>query len=536
MIDNKSKKGIKFVKNKDEDILRDIKEYFQDPKIFLQKSNKIFIGKSSLRYMDINYKDFTNSTNKKMEQNNNLKKSLKGININTDVDLNLSTIQNISKKLNSNTINISKELVNNDTNNSKIFKNTKNDNNNNNNNIIVDINKQSLFNQKTNENINNEKIKNIDENNNGKMNSYKFSKQLYKNKRLFLKSKEKRNKTNTKNTDIKSLKMKNNSGVTSSINSKRPMSVGIHYQFKTSQEIVKSYEIGKNREEESKMRGTNYFIPKEVEEKTKLDYLTQEKRLKQNSMQMSKDKNISNYLSKKCHKKEENLLYNNIEDFRIKKQLLEYIENKKDLSEKLGNHYWYVNLRRPDFIMRPRELYLNIGKAEHEIWEPVVEFPMKNVEIIKKAETPHKERNFEKFLKNNNLYPSILFNPNKKHVNVNKMKKKDINKMPNLTEMNDMVIKGKNMISFEKENFLNHDEQLNLTSHKYRVFKDPREENLKYSKDFLYKFNYKYEGSPKKVNLGIKANKRNKTPVVHKNKNKKLTIFSSDKNGNKLIQ
>lgn len=54
------------------------------------------------------------------------------------------------------------------------------------------------------------------------------------------------------------------------------------------------------------------------------------------------------------------------------------------------------------------------------------------------------------------------------------------------------------MISFEKENFLNYDEQLNITSHKYRVFKDPREENLKYSKDFLYKFNYKYEGSPKK--------------------------------------
>ena len=535
MIENKSKKGLKFVKNKDEDVLRDIKDYFQDPQIFLQKSNKIFIGKSSLRSIDINYKDFSNNNNKKIEQNNNLKKSLKGININIDVDLNLSTIHNISKKLNSNTINISKELINNDTNNSKMFMNTKNDNNKNNNDNIIDIGKQNPFNLKSNENNNNEKIKNIDENNNGKMNSFRFSKKLYRNKRLFLKSKEKKNKANTKITDIKSLKMKNNS-LPSSINSKRPMSVGIHYQFKTSKEIVKSYEIGKNREEESKMRGTNYFIPKEVEEKTKLDYLIQEKRLKQNSEQMSKDKNISNYLSKKCHKKEENLLYNNIEDFRIKKQLLEYIENKKDLSEKLGNHYWYANLRRPDFITRPRELYLNIGKAEHEIWEPVVEFPMKNVEIIKKAEIPHKERNFEKFLKNNNLYPSVLFNPNNKNLNVNKMKKKDINKMPNLTEMNDMVIKGKNMISFEKENFLNFDEQLNVTSHKYRVFKDPREENLKYSKDFLYKFNYKYEGSPKKVNLGIKRNKRNKTPVVPKNKNKKLTIFSSDKNGNKLIQ
>ena len=97
--------------------------------------------------------------------------------------------------------------------------------------------------------------------------------------------------------------------------------------------------------------------------------------------------------------------------------------------------------------------------------------------------------------------------------------------MPNLTDMNDMVIKGRNIISLEKENFLDNDVKLNLTKHKYRVFKDPREDNLKYSHDCLYKLDYKFEGLPFKTVIGVKKNGKNKTPkhdtVVHR--------FHSDK-------
>ena len=229
------------------------------------------------------------------------------------------------------------------------------------------------------------------------------------------------------------------------------------------------------------------------------------------------------------------MLYNNIEDFRIKRQLLDYLENKKNLSEKLGDHYWYVNLRRPSILTKPRGLYLNIGKEENQIWEPMVEFPMKNVEIIKKAETPHKKRNtFETFLKDQNLYPNNLFNPNKKNLNVNKLTKKDKNKMPNLSEMNDMIIRGKNMISFEKDNFLNYDEKSNLTGHKYRVFKDPREDNSKYNQDCLYKYNYKCEGKPYKTNLGIKRTKRNKTPNNVDNKINIIKFYYSDEKGKEI--
>ena len=285
---------------------------------------------------------------------------------------------------------------------------------------------------------------------------------------------------------------------------------------------MQSYILGKNREKESKLKGTNYFIPNEVEEKTKRKYLTQEKYLKKNVIQSYNDKILSKYLSKKCHRKEDNLLYNNIENFRIKKQLLDYLENKKLLSEKLGEKYWFVNLRRPDCLKKARGVFLNIGKEENNIWQPIVEFPMTNIEIIKKAETPRKENNnFEQFLKNKNLYPNDLFN----------MRNKVRFKMPNLTEMNNMIIKGRNMILFEKDNFLNNDENLNLY-HKYRVYKDPRESNLKYSNDCLYKLDYRYESLPYRTKIS-KINAENQNPKQGSNKVKFIDNCHTEKNKEK---
>ena len=545
-----NKKGFRFVKNHDEGIKRDVKDYFEDPELFLRKNNKIFIGKSYLKKKESNINNLMNNTLKKNSNNNT--KSLKGININTDIGFNLSTIPNETlknknkeeiffknnSKINAlNTINISKELNYNQTNNSKVFKNINENNINFNTN---ENNKQNYFNKRTIAYNIIDKDKNIycvTEGNNKRKN--KISKLSEKKNKKFIlknKNKENENKENSDNSEIKVLKNKKIISSPKANNIKRPQSVGIHYKFKTSKEIVDTYKEGKNRENKSKINGTDFFIPKEVEEKTKKNYMSQEKKLKENLIRNYMDKNISNYLSKRCHKKEENLLYNNIEDFRIKRQLLDYLENQKNLFEKLGNHFWYVDLRRPSFLKEPRGLFLNIGKEENQIWEPLVEFPMKNVEIIKKAETPHKEKcNFEKFLIEKNLYPDDLFNPNKKYLNKKRIKKRDRNKMPDLNEMNDMVIRGKNMISFEKENFLNFDEKLNLSGHKYRVFKDPREDNARYSKDCIYKFNYQYEGLPYKTNKGIKRKKRNKTPVNVENEVKTIKAYYSDEKGNKIV-
>ena len=509
----KSKIGFKFIKNEDKDIISCIKEYFEEPSIFLKKNNQIGIGKSSIRQRNILINNIILSKNPNKNSNTFLK-SLKGINNNMETGINLSTIPNLSlnqKTCNSkeeipipinnlNTITLSKE-INNEEANSKLNKNnclfdSKKENNNFLNN---ENNKEYPYNLKNIPIFNIEKTSNIysitEESNNGKNKGKRFSIHLLRKKN----ENEKKNKENLNKKNI----IKIQYPIT---NYKRPLSVNIHYQYKSKNEIINSFLLGKKREEESKSKGTNNFIPNEVEENIKREYLNQEKNIKENVIHSYRDKNISNYLSKKCNKKEAELLYNNIENYRIKKQLLENLENNKILSEKLGDKYWYVNLRRPIFLKEPRSLYLNIGKNEKNIWEPIVEFPMKNVEIIKKTETPHKENNnFEKFLKEKHLYPKNLFNPNKKYINKGK------NKMPNLTEMNDMIVKGKNMILYEKENFLDDDKKLNLTGRKYRVFKDPRENNSKYSKDCLFILDYNYEGLPYKTKIGIKKNKRNKT-------------------------
>ena len=534
----KTIKGFKFNKNSDEDLIRNIKEYFENPKIFLKINNKIGIGKSSLRKRAINF------TNNILVKSNNVIKSLKGMNINTENGTNLSSIPNLSPIQNSikeesppkdyiiNSMNVSKEINNNEGTDSKLFNNyfldSKKDNNNinyNNNDCIkIENNKQNqnLFNNKIGA-INKKNMYCITEEkkNNGKIKKIRVLK-ISKDKKLLSKTKnnEKYNKENANNAEKRLINKKRIQSALINKNKKRPLSVNIHYQYKTSNEIIKYYILGKNREAESKSKGTNSLIPKEVQENTKKKYLIQEKNLKENIIHSYIDKNISHYLAKKCHKKEEDLLYNNIEDFRIKKQLLDYLENKKTLTERLGNNFWYINLRRPDHLKNPRGLFINIGNEEKKIWEPLVEFPLKNIEIIKKSETPHKENNnFEKFLKEKNLYPNDLFNPNKKN------KEKARSRMPNLTDMNDMVIKGRNIISLEKENFLDNDVKLNLTKHKYRVFKDPREDNLKYSHDCLYKLDYKFEGMPFKTVIGVKKNGKNKTPkhdkVAHR--------FHSDK-------
>ena len=244
----KKRKGFKFIKSNDQDIIKDIKEYFEDPKIFLNKNNQIGIGISSLKQRDPNY------NNIRINSSNNAK-SLKGININTDMGINLSTIPNNSinqKTINSkednspnynnicpiNTISVSKEINNNENTNSKYFKNCifdfKKDNNENNDYINTENNKQNFFNRKSivhNNKLNLQNLYSIKEDdNNGK--SEKFLKDINKNKKFFLLCKNNENKKNSNDKEIKIIIKKKNSCQNKNI--KRPLSVGIHYKYETS--------------------------------------------------------------------------------------------------------------------------------------------------------------------------------------------------------------------------------------------------------------------------------------------------------------
>ena len=134
----KTKKGFIFIKNKDQDILRDIKEYFEDPNIFLKLNKQIAIGK-----IPSNRKDLNNNDNIKSDSINNIK-HIKATNINTETGINLSTIPNYS--VNQRTINSKEE--NTQQGNNKILntisgsKDINNYNNDQKMNNIIDIRKQ----------------------------------------------------------------------------------------------------------------------------------------------------------------------------------------------------------------------------------------------------------------------------------------------------------------------------------------------------------------------------------------------------------
>jgi hypothetical protein len=66
----------------------------------------------------------------------------------------------------------------------------------------------------------------------------------------------------------------------------------------------------------------------------------QEKCLKLSTIVQKKQDKISEYLSKKTKQLPEMLMMNNIDSFRMKREVKILIDQKQDIQTKLGNMYW----------------------------------------------------------------------------------------------------------------------------------------------------------------------------------------------------
>ena len=86
----KQQKGFNFIKNFDDIIIRDIKEYFEEPNIYLKQNKRIIVGKSFLK--------------KLQNSNNNKKENKKQITYDS---------KNISNKNKSNNLENNKNLLDN---------------------------------------------------------------------------------------------------------------------------------------------------------------------------------------------------------------------------------------------------------------------------------------------------------------------------------------------------------------------------------------------------------------------------------------
>jgi hypothetical protein len=249
-------------------------------------------------------------------------------------------------------------------------------------------------------------------------------------------------------------------------------SSGIHYQLKTKNELYDIFKKSKLREKEFLLKGTNELIPSSVTDDIKEDFEYQEKILKLQNRDKILNKIISKKLSKSCQRDEKDLLYNNIEEYRLKKQMIDVLDNEKPISEKYGNNYWMFNLRRPKKLDYVRVNYINVGTNEREIWKPVLEFPFKPVEIILNPKSLVQN-------KYSNVINQNYFCNETKRLNF---------KIPNMNEINQITLQGKNLIK-EEINNLNLLYQ-DIHSDKVRLFKDPFEEKKNCMNDLICKQNY----------------------------------------------
>ena len=173
----------------------------------------------------------------------------------------------------------------------------------------------------------------------------------------------------------------------------------------------------------------------------------------------------------------------------MKKQIKEYIENNKLLSEKLGNNYWLFNLRRSPKNDFTKMNYFNIGTKEREIWKRYMDYTDKEIELI-----------------------NLPYNNNKRNIRFNTENSKDKNNadiIQKLNKFDDIKIEGKNLAQKE----FNDIENLCCKSDthiKFRMYKDPKECDNNYVKDLIYKeiYQLKNDRKNKKKKMKLKLIKQ----------------------------
>ena len=134
--------------------------------------------------------------------------------------------------------------------------------------------------------------------------------------------------------------------------------------------------------------------------------------------------NFFKNISKKIKRKESDLLFNKIEIYRLKKQLIDLVEKSRSLREKFGSNHWMVSLRRPKSSQEVRYLYSNICDKFALAPDKIIDPSDKDFEFIS-----------DPSLQNNKEYTEILKTINNLRI-INNLN------IPDAEKVLDIVIKG----------------------------------------------------------------------------------------------
>ena len=295
-----------------------------------------------------------------------------------------------------------------------------------------------------------------------------------------------------------------------------PMKIGIHYQKKSFDEIINILQQSKYREKQNRTKGTNDLFPKEVRKEIRDNYYEQEKLLNKKVLLKNKSDLFSKKLSNKLKRNEEDLLFNKIEDYRLKRQIIDYIENSKSIRYKFGENYWKADLRRPKKQDRIRFNYVK-NENGNNLQDQMIDYVDKDVEIINSPERLMK-----------NKYAALIRNLSLKNY-------KEI-KLANMEKINEIeIIKGKNLLMQEYLGLVG-EKNRNKSERKFKLYFDPSEKKYKNVKDMVCGENYdnySLEYKNKSFYVNRNGNIYNKKRGLCKSKSQ-IEESKEDKNINKI--
>jgi len=231
-----------------------------------------------------------------------------------------------------------------------------------------------------------------------------------------------------------------------------------YYEIKSPKEIINLYNLYKNNINNNKKNKD--FISENLSDFIKKKYYIQEKTLNNRQKNILNNKTISKFLSYKCNKNKNNLLLNSNNKFLHKNQLLNYLYKNKKISDKLGDYYWLINLRRSSNDKKEYKTnYVNIGDAKNEFWEHYFDPGNDDIELVV----------------NPNGFENDSIEKNEKYEIIKSFK--------------DLRVDGKNLLNKEINKFMDEIEN-EKNNVRIKLYKDPSELKNKNIRNIIFKENY----------------------------------------------
>ena len=239
-----------------------------------------------------------------------------------------------------------------------------------------------------------------------------------------------------------------------------------YYEIKTPKEILNLFNQYKRNINNNKHK--NNFISENLKDDFRKKYEIQEKTLINREKNLRNNKMIAKFLSHKCNKNKNNLLLNSNNKYLHKKQLINYFNNNNNISQKMGDYYWLINLKRSNDTKKEYKTnYINIGNDKHEMWERYFDPGNDDLELVINP-------NYETFEKDN-------IGKNEQYAIINSFK--------------DLKVDGKNLLKKEFNCFMNEIKYENEKNNvRIKLYKDPNEQKMKNIRNLLFKENnFKYQ-------------------------------------------